>query len=242
MVRVDSSSLGLGSLLPIVALRWMQAAGHKPVILLAEGAHGSDGPIEAHEAHWAATLARCLRFGPGPWDATVLDARRWRDGLWERGSQPGSDASLGQALDLIEVAHRFGSVVRICALDDKDDLAASLAQAHRLGAGPVAGFTTVLAKHSQLRLSDGSRCPLVVGRASTAQASQHLLSALADDVPRLVRLFTDEPLDMVRRWARGEAGGLAAARRALAASVTRMFDAEHARDADEAGLQFREVA
>ncbi|KAA2236029.1 hypothetical protein [Salinarimonas soli] len=217
-VRLDRPDLGLGSLPGLMALRWMQQAGHRPVVLLRPGADAGERSGPAREARWAARLSRCLRTGEGPGDAAVIDTGRWRDGLRERAAWSGPDAALAEALDVIEVGRRFGPVVRVGALDEADALEAGGIQAARLGAGPVASFTAVLAGDSRLRVADGTSRALSLGREPGPWAQ-----ALADDVPRLLRLLTDLPLSRIQAWARGAEGGLDAARQALGDSAARLF-------------------
>lgn len=205
VLRLEGDALGLGDLVRLMALRALQRAGHKPVILLGPGA----GEAARREARVAARLAHCLRFGAGPADAAVLDTARWRDGLRERAAWPGPDAAVPDALDTLEVARRFGPVVRVAALDEAGDLAAGLALARRLGTDAV-GFTTVLPRAERLRLADGTRAPL---------AGAPWRQAHPDDVPRLLRLLTDLPLPRIRAWAQGGARDLDTARAALAEAV-----------------------
>lgn len=218
-LRLDRPVLGLGALVQAVALRRLQRAGHRPVVLLGRGAEEAGSTPAAREAHWAAVLSGILRFGPGSSDAVVLDTARWRDGLRERAGWAGPDAALAEALDLIEVAGRFGPVARVGALDEAEVLEAGVAEALRLGAGPVAGFTTVLAGDSWLRIEAGGSRAVMWGHGPGRADATPWLTAHPDDVPRLLRLLTDLPLPSIQAWAHGAQGGVTAAREALAASI-----------------------
>ena len=84
-------SLHVGSLVPIMMLRWLQATGHKPLVLMGGGTTRVGDPsgrdesrrilsledIEANKAGIASVFARFLRFGEGETDALMIDNAEW---------------------------------------------------------------------------------------------------------------------------------------------------------------------
>jgi len=90
-----ADSLHVGSLLPLLVLRRVQLAGHRPIVLIGGGTgligdpSGKSGerqlnPTEQVSA-WAERLkrqvARFLEFGPGPSDAVLADNYEWLSAL-----------------------------------------------------------------------------------------------------------------------------------------------------------------
>jgi len=90
-----ADSLHVGSLVQIMALRWLQKCGHKPVVLIGGGTSQIGDPsfrdasrplLEAEQiAKNAAGLkqvfSRYLTFGDGPTDAVMVDNADWLDPL-----------------------------------------------------------------------------------------------------------------------------------------------------------------
>src|SRR3989475_9259922 len=86
-----ADSLHVGSLLPLLALRRLQMAGHRPVVLIGGGTGLIGDPSgkageralseQAQVAAWAerlkAQVSRLLDFGTGPTDAQLLDNYAW---------------------------------------------------------------------------------------------------------------------------------------------------------------------
>ena len=90
-----ADSLHVGSLVPIMLLRWLQRTGHKPIVLMGGGTSKVGDPSGKDEARQllgedeiAGNLAsirqiftRFLTFGDGPSDALMVDNAEWLDGL-----------------------------------------------------------------------------------------------------------------------------------------------------------------
>ena len=84
-------SLHVGSLVPIMMLHWLQATGHKPLVLMGGGTTRVGDPsgrdesrrilslddIEANKAGIASVFARFLRFGEREADALMIDNAEW---------------------------------------------------------------------------------------------------------------------------------------------------------------------
>ncbi len=119
-----ADSLHVGSLLPILLLRRLQLAGHRP-IALAGGGTGligdpsgketerallTDAQVEANVAGVRAQLERFLDFSPGPTQAVVADNREWLGslGLLEFLRDVGKHFTVNQMIAKESVRARLG--------------------------------------------------------------------------------------------------------------------------------------
>jgi len=90
-----ADSLHVGSLVPIMMLRWLQKTGHKPIVLMGGGTTKIGDPsgkdesrqllsedrIRANMAGIRRIFDRYLVFGDGPTDAIMIDNADWLDQL-----------------------------------------------------------------------------------------------------------------------------------------------------------------
>ena len=90
-----ADSLHVGSLLPIMLLRWFQRSGHKPIVLMGGGTTKVGDPSGKDEARQLITeetiatnkagiqgvFEKFLKFGDGPTDAVMVDNADWLDEL-----------------------------------------------------------------------------------------------------------------------------------------------------------------
>ena len=90
-----ADSLHVGSLVPIMLLRWLQKTGHKPIVLIGGGTTKigdpsgkdesrqllSEGQIAHNTAGIKKTFEQFLTFGEGPNDALMVDNAAWLDEL-----------------------------------------------------------------------------------------------------------------------------------------------------------------
>ncbi|NUB17227.1 tyrosine--tRNA ligase, partial [Azospirillum brasilense] len=90
-----ADSLHVGSLLPIMMLRWLQKTGHKPIVLMGGGTTKIGDPSGKDEARQLLTdeainanmagikriFGRYLSFGNGPTDAVMVNNADWLDEL-----------------------------------------------------------------------------------------------------------------------------------------------------------------
>ncbi|MFQ6016618.1 MAG: tyrosine--tRNA ligase [Kiloniellaceae bacterium] len=90
-----ADSLHVGSLVPIMMLRWLQKTGHKPIVLMGGGTTRVGDPSGRDETRQLLTepdiarnmagikkiFAQFLGFGDGPTDAIMIDNAAWLDGL-----------------------------------------------------------------------------------------------------------------------------------------------------------------
>ena len=86
-----ADSLHVGSLLPIMLLRWFQKSGHKPIVLMGGGTTKvgdpsgkdearqliTDEQIAANKAGIQGIFEKFLTFGDGPTDAFMVDNADW---------------------------------------------------------------------------------------------------------------------------------------------------------------------
>ncbi len=90
-----ADSLHVGSLVPIMLLRWLQKTGHKPIVLMGGGTTKvgdpsfrdtsrpllDDAQIAANMAGIKKVFAKYLTFGDGPTDAIMVNNDDWLSGL-----------------------------------------------------------------------------------------------------------------------------------------------------------------
>ncbi|MEI8393555.1 MAG: tyrosine--tRNA ligase [Rhodospirillaceae bacterium] len=90
-----ANSLHVGSLVPIMMLRWLQRTGHKPIVLMGGGTTKvgdpsgkdesrqllSDEQIAANMAGIRQVFSKFLTFGDGPTDAVMVNNADWLDRL-----------------------------------------------------------------------------------------------------------------------------------------------------------------
>ncbi len=88
-------SLHVGSLLPVMLLRWLQKTGHKPIVLMGGGTTKVGDPSGKDESRQLLTVekinenmegiksifAKYLTFGDGPTDAIMVNNADWLDKL-----------------------------------------------------------------------------------------------------------------------------------------------------------------
>ncbi len=90
-----ADSLHVGSLVPVMLLRWLQKTGHKPIVLIGGGTTKIGDPsgkdesrqlltgeqIARNTAGIKKTFEQFLTFGEGPTDAFMVDNAAWLDEL-----------------------------------------------------------------------------------------------------------------------------------------------------------------
>ena len=88
-------SLHVGSLISIMMLKWLQEAGHKPIVLMGGGTTKvgdpsgkddvrtllDDAEIADNMRRIEQVFSQFLTFGDGPTDAVMIDNSEWLDGL-----------------------------------------------------------------------------------------------------------------------------------------------------------------
>lgn len=197
-----ADSLHVGHLQTIMALRRVQQAGHKPIILMRGGRRTSSEINRFRES-----LGRFLRFGDGAADALLVDASDWR----------GAGYSNVHAQDYLELARRNDARLQLGAADQWADMLAGVDLVRREGGGPVFALTMPILDN----LAPGAIW--LSPEKLSAEAYWAYWHATEDqDVPQFLRLFTDASLERIAalEWRRGAA--LDAAKHLLAFEATRL--------------------
>lgn len=118
-----ADSLHIGSLVPIMVLRWLQELGHKPIVLVG-GATGLIGDpsgksslrqmlsrpqLEVNAQAIATQIGRIVRFGEGPSDARLVNNADWlADRTWiEVLREAGPHFSINRMLTMDSVRTRM---------------------------------------------------------------------------------------------------------------------------------------
>ena len=154
-----ADSLHVGSLLPLIALRRLQAAGHRPVVLIGGGTGLIGDPSgkageralsdQLQVAAWAERLktqvSRFLEFGAGPTDAQLLDNYAW----------------LGE-LNVLGFLRDIGKEFSIGAMIAKESVRARMGRADA-GLSYTEFSYQILQAYDFLRLFQDHRCSMQIG-------------------------------------------------------------------------------
>jgi tyrosyl-tRNA synthetase len=154
-----ADSLHVGSLLPLLALRRLQMAGHRPVVLIGGGTGLIGDPSgkageralseQAQVAAWAerlkAQVSRLLDFGTGPTDAQLLDNYAW----------------LGQ-LEVLDFLRDIGKEFSIGAMIAKESVRARMGRTDA-GLSYTEFSYQILQAYDFLRLFQDHRCSMQIG-------------------------------------------------------------------------------
>jgi len=177
--------LHVGHLMTIMALRWVQQAGHKPVVLL-RGGRRSTGELE----RYSQMLGRFLTFGDGPTDALLVDSAEWR----------GAGYSHVHAQDCLELARRHGAMLQLGVADQWPDILDGIDLVRSQEGRQVFGLTMPILDN----LAPGAVW-LSPDRLAPQGYWQHWRMVADHDVGRFLRLFTDLPEERVAalEWLRG---------------------------------------
>ena len=177
--------LHVGHLLTIMALRRVQQAGHRPILLL-RGGRRSPGALQRYRA----MLGRFLTFGNGPKDALLVDSAEWR----------GAGYSHVHAQDFLELARRCGARLHLGAADQWPDIQDGIDLVRSREKQRVFGLTMPILANlapGAVWLSPEHLAP---------QAYWQYWRAVADqDVGLFLRLFTDLAEERIAalEWLRG---------------------------------------
>ena len=223
-----ADSLTLNQLVQVMILRVLQRCGHKPIVLTSGGSTRIADPscssdaIATNIAGLRRLLERFLVFGEGPSDAVMVDNAQWLDGLGYgdllrvAGPHLSVNRMLGfeklrsrleqkqtisflefnfailQALDFLELSRRFGCVLQIGNGAQWDNIVSGVELTQRLTRRKVFGLAaSPVATASALRLNAQGPSP---------DACIHFWRDVGEqDLGRLLRLFTDLPLDEIER-------------------------------------------
>ena len=271
-------SLHVGSLLPIMLLRWLQKTGGKPIVLVGGGTTRVGDPsgkdesrkllslenIEANKRELQKVFASFLSFGEGPSDAMMVDNADWLtelkyiDFLRDVGRHFSVNRMLSmdsvklrldrdqelsflefnymccQAYDFVELSRRFGVSLQMGGSDQWGNIVTGIDLGRRMGTPQLYALTTPL-----LTTAAGTKM------GKTAQGAIWLDSALLPvfeywqfwrncddgDVGRFLKLFTELPLDEIRRLDALAGADINEAKKTLATEATALLHGRAAADA-----------
>src|SRR2546422_3339643 len=154
-----ADSLHVGSLLPLLALRRLQMAGHRPIVLIGGGTGLIGDPSgkageralseQAQVAAWAerlkAQVSRLLDFGAGPTDAQLLDNYAWL-----------------VKLDVLDFLRDIGKEFSIGAMIAKESVRARMGRTDA-GLSYTEFSYQILQAYDFLRLFQDHRCSMQIG-------------------------------------------------------------------------------
>lgn len=276
-----ADSLHVGSLVPIMLLRRLQQAGHKPIVLVGGGTTKigdpsgkdearkllSDSDIERNKAGIRRNFLPFLKFGDGPTDAVMVDNADWLDKLQyipflrEFGThfsvnrmlsmdsvklrlereQPLSFLEFNymvlQAYDFLELARRNGVALQMGGSDQWGNIVTGVELARRVDGRELFGLTTPLittATGAKMGKTASGAVWLSADKLSPYDYWQYWRNTHDADVGRFLRLFTELPIDEIRRLEALQGQDLNEAKIVLANAATRM---NHGADAALAAEQ-----
>src|SRR5437762_13284839 len=154
-----ADSLHVGSLLPLLALRRLQMAGHRPIVLIGGGTGLIGDPSgkageralseQAQVAAWTerlkAQVSRLLDFGTGPTDAQLLDNYAWL-----------------AKLDVLDFLRDIGKEFSIGAMIAKESVRARMGRTDA-GLSYTEFSYQILQAYDFLRLFQDHRCSMQIG-------------------------------------------------------------------------------
>ncbi|MCM2330684.1 MAG: tyrosine--tRNA ligase [Pseudomonas sagittaria] len=262
-----ADSLHVGHLQGLMLMRWLQKAGHRPLLLIGGATtrigdpsfRDSSRPL-LDEASIAANIAgiesafqRYLRLGDGAQDAAVVNNADWLDGLGyldflnlvgrhfsvnrlltydairSRLEHSLSFQEFGytllQAYDFTELARRHGCTLQLGGADQWANIINGVELSRRQGGAQLYGLTMPL-----LATSDGRKMGksaqgavwLNAERLAPFDFWQFWRNCDDRDVGRFLALFSELPMDEVRRLGALQGAELNEAKSVLANEATRL--------------------
>ena len=272
-----ASSLHVGSLLPIMMLRWLQKTGGKPVPLMGGGTTRVGDPsgkdesrklltveqIDANKESIKQVFSRFLSFGAGKTDAVMPDNAEWLttlnyiEFLRDVGRHFSVNRMLSmdsvrmrlerdqelsfiefnymclQAYDFVELNKRYGCILQMGGSDQWGNIVTGIDLGRRMGTPQLYALTSPL-----LTTSSGAKMGKSAAGAVWLNADmlpvydywQYWRNTEDADVGRFLKLFTDLPLDEIRRLESLDGAEINEAKKILATEATSMV---HGREAAE---------
>lgn len=268
-----ADSLHVGHLQGLMLMRWLQHAGHRPLLVLGGATTRIGDPsfrdssrplldeatIAANMRGIAGAFGRLLTLGDGPADARVVNNADWLDGLgyldfldrvgrhFTINRLLGFDAirnrlehslsfqefgyTLLQAYDFTELARRHGCTLQVGGADQWANIVNGVELARRQSGTTLLGLTMPL-----LTTADGRKMGksaqgavwLNAERLAPFDYWQFWRNTDDRDVGRFLALFTELPLDEVRRLGALRGAEANEAKRILADETTRLVHGDGA--------------
>lgn len=270
-----ADSLHVGSLLPIMMLRWLQKTGHQPIVLMGGGTTKigdpsgkdearrllTDEQIAANKAGIQRIFSRYLNFGAGTTDAAMVDNADWLDRLGyievlraigphftinrmmtfdsvklrlER-EQPLTFLEFNymilQAYDFTELFRERKCILQMGGSDQWGNIVNGVELGRRRMGAELFGLTTPL-----LTTSSGAKMGKTAAGAVWMTADkmspydfwQYWRNAEDADVGRFLKLYTELPMDEIRRLEALQGAEINEAKKLLANAVTALAHGEEA--------------
>jgi len=264
-----ADSLHVGSLVPIMMLRWLQLCGHKPVVLMGGGTTKIGDPSGKDEARQLLDEAqirrnmtgikrifeRFLTFGDGATDAIMVDNADWLDELnyvaflREYGRHFSVNRMLSfdsvklrlereqpltflefnymvlQAYDFVELARRHDCVLQMGGSDQWGNIVNGVELGRRIDQRSLYGLTSPLittAGGAKMGKTAAGAVWLNEDRLSAYDYWQYWRNVDDADVGRFLRLFSELPLEEIRRLEDLKDAEINDAKKVLADEATRL--------------------
>jgi tyrosyl-tRNA synthetase len=270
-----ASSLHVGSLLPVMLLRWLQKTGHKPIVLMGGGTTKVGDPSGKDESRKLLTeekinsnmegiktiFSKYLNFGNGPSDAVMVNNATWLDELnyidFLRSYGPHFTINrmmtfdsvklrlereqaltflefnymILQAYDFLELSRRNKCIMQMGGSDQWGNIINGVELARRSDNTQLFGLTTPL-----MTTSSGAKMGKTAAGAVWLDAEQlsvydfwqYWRNTEDADVGRFMRLFTELPLDEIKKLEALENAEINEAKKILANEVTKLCHGEAA--------------
>ncbi|MBY3027446.1 tyrosine--tRNA ligase [Rhizobium leguminosarum] len=281
-----ADSLHVGHLLPIMALRRLQYAGHKPIVLIGGGTTRigdpsfrsevrpmlTDEQIASNIAGIRKVFDRLLVFGDGPTDAMIvnnadwLNCIRWIDMLRDVGRHFSVNRMLSfdsvksrlekqenlsflefnymilQAFDFLELSRRTGCRLQMGGADQWGNIINGIDLVRRTDGQEVFGMTVPLLTTSsgvKMGKTAAGAVWLNEDRLSSYDYWQFWRNTEDTDVVKFLKLFTDLPIEEIKRLGQAHGAEVNAVKELLANEATAL--AHGTRRATEAATTARQT-
>ena len=266
-------SLHVGSLLPVMLLRWLQKTGHKPIVLMGGGTTKVGDPSGKDESRQLLTeekinanmegikciFSKYLNFGNGSTDAVMINNAAWLDKLnyidflrtygphftinkmltfdsvklrLER-EQPLTFLEFNymilQAYDFLELSRRNDCLMQMGGSDQWGNIINGVELGRRVDNTQLFGLTIPLmtmASGAKMGKSAAGAIWLDAEQLSVYDFWQYWRNTEDADVGRFMRLFTELPLDEIKKLEALKNEEINEAKKILADEITKLCHGE----------------
>ena len=266
-------SLHVGSLLPVMLLRWLQKTGHKPIVLMGGGTTKVGDPsgkdesrqllteekINSNMEHIKSIFSKYLKFGDGPTDAVMVNNAAWLDKLnyidFLRTYGPHFTINrmmtfdsvklrlereqaltflefnymILQAYDFLELSRRNNCLMQMGGSDQWGNIINGVELGRRADKTQLFGLTTPLmttASGAKMGKTAAGAVWLDTEQLSVYDFWQYWRNTEDADVGRFMRLFTELPLDEIKKLEALESAEINEAKKILADEITKLCHGE----------------
>ena len=266
-------SLHVGSLLPVMLLRWLQKTGHKPIVLMGGGTTKVGDPsgkdesrqllteekINSNMEHIKSIFSKYLKFGDGPTDAVMVNNAAWLDKLnyidFLRTYGPHFTINrmmtfdsvklrlereqaltflefnymILQAYDFLELSRRNNCLMQMGGSDQWGNIINGVELGRRADKTQLFGLTTPLmttASGAKMGKTAAGAVWLDAEQLSVYDFWQYWRNTEDADVGRFMRLFTELPLDEIKKLEALESAEINEAKKILADEITKLCHGE----------------